>query len=145
MMGKTALYLGVTAALVVGAFFTVPSSEEPEIFNDSGSEFFPEFSEPDKATALEVVSFESETASLDLFRVEKQDGRWTIPSPPRLSGRCERPHGRGRRLSYRSQQDRCSVGPGGRPCRLWRDRSEGYHGVDGWPRDARSFRGRVRQ
>ncbi len=77
---KSGIYAAVTVVLVLAAVFTVPGLNEPEIYSDEGEEFFPEFTEPGAATALEVVAFEEATAELKPFRVEYQENRWTIPS-----------------------------------------------------------------
>ncbi|MBI4882128.1 MAG: DUF4340 domain-containing protein [Planctomycetes bacterium] len=77
---KSGVYAAVTIVLVLAAVLTVPGLNEPEFYSDQGEEFFPEFTEPGAATALEVVAFEEATAELKPFRVEFKENRWTIPS-----------------------------------------------------------------
>ena len=77
---KTILFVGIAAALCGLAMISAPSIESPELYDDTGEAFFPSFTDPDQAVALEVVEFSADTAEMRPFRVEKQDGRWTIPS-----------------------------------------------------------------
>ncbi|MEW6744699.1 MAG: DUF4340 domain-containing protein [Planctomycetota bacterium] len=81
---KTVIFVAVAVVLMLFAAGIipglVPGAQRPEIFNDEGEEFFPEFKDPLEATALEVIEFDSQTATPKPFRVEVKDGRWTIPS-----------------------------------------------------------------
>ncbi len=79
-MMKTVLFVAVAAGLVLLARFSAPSIDAPALYDDTGEEFFPDFSDPQQAVALEVVEFSADTAEIRPFRVERKNGRWTIPS-----------------------------------------------------------------
>ena len=79
-INKTVAWL-VAAVLGVGiTLATVPSRATPGAFADIGEPFFPEFTDPNTATTLEVVEFDEETGSVRPFQVRFADGQWTIPS-----------------------------------------------------------------
>jgi hypothetical protein len=77
---KTMTYAGVAFLLLLLAFVTTPRRTTPDDFVDRGESFFPEFTDPNVATTLEVVEFDEETASARPFKVTFRDGKWTIPS-----------------------------------------------------------------
>lgn len=77
---KTLLYVGVAAVLTLLAFLLSPSPATPDRFLDQGEPFFPEFTNPNDATTLEVIEFDAETGEPQAFKVTFQDGRWVIPS-----------------------------------------------------------------
>ena len=77
---KTALAIVIAAALVGGATLTRPTTLEDARFSDQGEPFFAQFTDPLSPASLEVVSFDSATASYQPFKVERQAGRWVIPS-----------------------------------------------------------------
>ena len=72
----------VTAAVVLSlvAFVMSPKRVTPESFADQGLAFFPDFTDPNVATTLEVIEYDTATASPVPFKVTFKDGRWTIPS-----------------------------------------------------------------
>src|SRR3954454_1599780 len=72
-----AVALVMTGAAVVS---TRDRSTRNEIFNDQGQPFFPEFKDPLACTDLEVVDFDSATATASRFRVMFKDNKWVIPS-----------------------------------------------------------------
>lgn len=74
------MYLGAAAVLLVLAVVTAPRPVTPDAFVDQGEAFFPEFTDPNVATTLEVIGFNEETGSAVPFKVTFEDGRWTIPS-----------------------------------------------------------------
>lgn len=78
--GKTSVFAGVAVALAVVAWLTAPRGTTPEVFLDRGSTFFPAFTDPTAARALEIVEFDEETAIARPFRVQVRNGLWTIPS-----------------------------------------------------------------
>ena len=59
---------------------TAPRRAAPDAFFDVGEPFFPEFTDPETATSLEVVEFNEETAAAAIFQVTNRNGLWTIPS-----------------------------------------------------------------
>ncbi|MFG0316500.1 MAG: hypothetical protein ACF8XB_04445, partial [Planctomycetota bacterium JB042] len=79
-MMKTVLFVLVAGGLVLLARFSAPSIDAPALYDDTGEPFFPDFSDPQQAVALEVVEFSADTAEIRPFRVERKSGRWTIPS-----------------------------------------------------------------
>ena len=78
---KTTILVGVALVLGLAALATRPSAVRPELFNDQGQEFFPDFKDPLDATSLEVTRFDEKTGEGDLFKVELKEGIWTLPSP----------------------------------------------------------------
>lgn len=77
---KTLLFVAVAAGLCLLATFSAPSITPPALYDDTGEAFFPEFTQPEQAVALEVVEYSADTAEIRPFRVERKAGRWTIPS-----------------------------------------------------------------
>lgn len=77
---KTMTVFAVAIALAVLAFVTAPRTITPDAFLDRGEPFFPDFSDPNAATTLEVIEFDEETGAAIPFKVTNKDGLWTIPS-----------------------------------------------------------------
>jgi hypothetical protein len=66
--------------LLTLAFLTAPRHITPDAFLDRGEAFFPEFTDPNVATTLEVIEFDEETAAARPFKVTFNKNKWTIPS-----------------------------------------------------------------
>jgi hypothetical protein len=77
---RTAVTIGVALVLMLLAWVTVPKSSTPNAFEDRGNTFFPGFTDPTMAQSLEVVDFDEETATAHPFKVQVQNGLWSIPS-----------------------------------------------------------------
>lgn len=77
---RTLVFGAVALLLLVVAIVSAPRRVTPDDFLDRGEAFFPEFSDPNSATTLEVVEFDEETASAKPFKVTFKEGNWTIPS-----------------------------------------------------------------
>jgi hypothetical protein len=77
---KTATFVGVAAILLLAALLTTPQRSTPDAFLDQGEAFFPNFTDPNVATTLEVIDFDEDTATARPFQVTFRNGRWTIPS-----------------------------------------------------------------
>ena len=77
---QTTVFAGAAILLVALALLTAPRRAVPNAFFDVGETFFPEFTDPETATSLEVVEFDEETAAAAEFRVTNRNGLWTIPS-----------------------------------------------------------------
>jgi hypothetical protein len=77
---KTAVAIGVALVMTLLAWVTVPRSRTPKAFEDRGTTFFPGFNDPTMAQSLEVVDFDEETATAHPFKVQVQNGLWSIPS-----------------------------------------------------------------
>lgn len=68
--------LGITAAIELSR--QTPKIEE---FGRVGKEFFPDFVDPTKASALKVEVYDEQRLKKSVFEVKQQDnGRWVIPS-----------------------------------------------------------------
>jgi hypothetical protein len=79
-IGKTLSFGGAAVVLALLALLTAPARSTPDAFLDRGDPFFPDFTNPNEATTLEVIDFDEETAEGRPFKVTNQDGLWTIPS-----------------------------------------------------------------
>ena len=77
---KTITYVGAAVVLSVLALLTAPRDINPNVFDDQGEAFYPEFTDPNSARTLEVISFDEATGSAAPFKVTFKNGRWTIPS-----------------------------------------------------------------
>ncbi|HOZ07219.1 MAG TPA: DUF4340 domain-containing protein [candidate division Zixibacteria bacterium] len=77
---KTLVFVGAAAVLTALAFLLAPSTPTPDEFADQGTPFFPDFTDPNTATTLEVVEFDEATGSTKPFKVTFENGRWVIPS-----------------------------------------------------------------
>lgn len=77
---KTMVFIGAAIAFGVLALLTTPGNPTPESFSDKGEIFFPDFTDPNTATSLEVVEFDQQTGVPMPFKVNYQGGKWTIPS-----------------------------------------------------------------
>jgi len=77
---KTITYAGAALLLLALAFSTAPRHITPDAFLDRGEAFFPEFTDPNVATTLEVIEFDEETAAARPFKVTFNKNKWTIPS-----------------------------------------------------------------
>ena len=77
---KTMTYAGAALLLLTLAFLTAPRTVTPDAFLDRGEAFFPEFTDPNVATTLEVIEFDEETAAARPFKVTFNGNKWTIPS-----------------------------------------------------------------
>jgi hypothetical protein len=72
-----AVALALTGAAVVS---TRDRATRNETFVDQGQPFAPDFKDPLLCTDLEVVDFDSSTATASRFRVMFKDNKWVIPS-----------------------------------------------------------------
>lgn len=79
-MRKTAWMAGAALVLGVLAVVSAPRQKMPDAFFDQGETFFPDFTDPNAATTLEVVEWNEESGGAVPFKVTSQAGRWTIPS-----------------------------------------------------------------
>ena len=77
---KTITIGGVALVLALLALITSPRSVTPDAFFDQGEVIFPEFTDPNEATSLEVIGYNEETGSPIPFKVMFTQGIWTIPS-----------------------------------------------------------------
>lgn len=78
---KTLAFVVVAVALTGAALMSTRDRViSNEAFNDQGQPFFPDFKDPLACTDLEVVDFDSSTASASRFRVMFKNNKWVIPS-----------------------------------------------------------------
>ena len=77
---KTYYYIGVALVLVLLAFVFSPDRITPDAFLDQGEPFYPDFTDPNKATTLEVINYDASSGTAHPFKVTFKDGHWTIPS-----------------------------------------------------------------
>ncbi len=76
----TLAFVAVAVGLVLVAWGTMPRRVAPARLQERGQPFFPEFVDPNAASSLEVVEFDSQAMRPRPFKVLNRDGRWTIPS-----------------------------------------------------------------
>ena len=79
-LNKTYTYIGVAVLLALIAFFVKPTRLTPDAFLDQGELFFPDFTDPNTATTLEVIEFDEATGAGHPFKLTFTHGRWIIPS-----------------------------------------------------------------
>ena len=79
---RTSIFVAGAALSLLAASVLGPSvPKAPAEFSQVGKLFFPDFKDPDEAKSLQVVSYNSDTASLRIFGVEQgPDKVWRIPS-----------------------------------------------------------------
>jgi hypothetical protein len=77
---KTVWFLSAGAVLIILALLLAPGRITPEAFLDQGEAFFPDFTDPNEATTLEVFDYDETTGAAQPFKVTFNNGRWTIPS-----------------------------------------------------------------
>lgn len=78
---RTTIAFAATAvALLALTLLTGVKPKPAEVFTEQGKAFYPDFTDPLKASALEVWDFEEATASAKPFRVEWAKDKWVIPS-----------------------------------------------------------------
>jgi len=77
---KTLIFGGVAIVLLLLAFITSPRTKTPDAFLDQGELFFPDFTDPNEASIMEVIDWDEETGEALPFKVVFQEGKWSIPS-----------------------------------------------------------------
>lgn len=79
---RTSIFVAGAVLSLIAARFAGPGvAKPPAAFSQVGTLFYPNFEDADAAKSLQVVSYNSETATLKIFGVEQgPDGIWRIPS-----------------------------------------------------------------
>ena len=77
---KTAGLAGLAAFLCILAAIFGSRPDPAPVFGKLGSAFYPDFQDPLKATALEVIEYDEAAAYAKPFKVELAGGKWSIPS-----------------------------------------------------------------
>jgi hypothetical protein len=81
-MNRTLAFV-LCAICSVGAAALTHYSYKPAVPSNSaevGEPFFPDFTDPTKATGLRVAAYNTDAAKVDEFSVAYKDGKWVIPS-----------------------------------------------------------------
>jgi len=76
---KTLGFIGVAAALLLGAWLLQPRPVKSETESLVNTKFFPEFVDPMKAASMEIVDFDP-IAGPRVFKVSQVNDVWSIPS-----------------------------------------------------------------
>ncbi len=77
---RTAIFCVVAAVLAASAAIVDPGRVTPEIFDDQGEAFFPDFTDPQAPKTIEVIDYDAATATARPLKVEFKDSKWSIPS-----------------------------------------------------------------
>jgi hypothetical protein len=78
---KTLIFAAVAVVLTGAAFVRIPDrSGQNSSFDDQGQKFFPNFTDPNACTDLDVIDYNPSNARVTRFNVVFKDGRWVIPS-----------------------------------------------------------------
>lgn len=77
---KTLYFIAGAVVLALIAFWVTPSRITPTAFLDQGQAFYPDFTDPNTATTLEIVSYNEDLGEAHPFKVTFKNGRWTLPS-----------------------------------------------------------------
>lgn len=79
-MKKTLSFAGVALVLAAWAGYSRLPASDPAIDTGEGRKFFPEFSDPDAAGALEVVVYDTGAERVSRFKVVRDNEFWKIPT-----------------------------------------------------------------
>lgn len=77
---RTAIFVITAVVLTAISLFTMPSIKDVSPASMVGEPLFPDFTDPQEATSLEVVKFDKDTATAKTFKVAKIGNSWVIPS-----------------------------------------------------------------
>lgn len=92
-MQKTGIFAGVALVLALGAGLVVYSQSLPEadpVRATVGMPFFPDFTDPLAARALEIVSWDKDKGQARVFQVAQVNGLWSLPSKDNYPADAER-------------------------------------------------------
>src|SRR5262245_16255324 len=77
---KTMTFATAALVCIAIAWLTAPRRGADSSLSDRGQPFFATFTDPNAATSLEVIEYDSQTLAARPFKVLNRDGRWVIPS-----------------------------------------------------------------
>lgn len=77
---QTLIFCLVAAVLATAAVVVDPGARTPDILSDQGELFFPDFTDPQAPTVIEVIDYNEETATATPLKVEYREGKWLLPS-----------------------------------------------------------------
>ncbi len=87
---KTLLFIGVAVGLIGVAFATAPRPAESTFKDDVGTAFYPSFTDPLKATTLDILEYDEDVSELKPFKVSQVNKIWSIPSHDNYPADAER-------------------------------------------------------
>jgi hypothetical protein len=81
-MTRTLAFVIAASASVIGAVVAHVVTRPPAVegYSDIGQPFFPDFTDPTKATAIRVAAWNPRTSRVEEFEVRHENGQWRIPS-----------------------------------------------------------------
>lgn len=77
---QTLIFCAAAAVLASAAMVVDPGARTPDILSDQGELFFPDFTDPQAPTSIEVIDYNEETATATPLKVEFRDDKWLLPS-----------------------------------------------------------------
>ena len=79
---RTLVFVGAAVLSLGAAGLTYWSHRPAQVdwAKELGEEFFPEFKDPNKATSLQVATFDKAASKTSQFSIEYKNGKWRIPS-----------------------------------------------------------------
>lgn len=81
-MTRTLAFVIAASASVIGAVVAHVVTRPPAVegYSDIGQPFYPDFTDPTKATAIRVAAWNPRTSRVEEFEVRQENGQWRIPS-----------------------------------------------------------------
>ncbi len=77
---KTILFLACAAAIGALAWVSRPADPGRGVIDDTGELFAPGFTDPLQADSMEIIEFDEDTGTGQVFKVARHQGVWSIPS-----------------------------------------------------------------
>ena len=77
---KTILFLACAAAIGALAWVARPADPGRGVIDDTGELFAPGFTDPLQADSMEIIEFDEDTGTGQVFKVARHQGVWSIPS-----------------------------------------------------------------
>jgi len=77
---KTITFIAVAAGFALIGWFARPAAPTRDLLDDSGQEFFADFTDPLTAASLEIIDYDEDTSTPRAFKVARHEGVWSIPS-----------------------------------------------------------------
>jgi len=77
---RTLVHAAIALALACLVVVSRPSLPKATVFEEQGGAFYPGFTDPLAAAALDVTDYDDSTARTRQFKVVLKDGKWIIPS-----------------------------------------------------------------
>jgi len=77
---RTGIFVAAALVLALAAAWVEPGAATPEIFSDQGDPLFPQFTNVQDVTAIEVIDYNADEALATPLKAELRDGKWLLPS-----------------------------------------------------------------